>query len=106
MLNATSTAARMTTYQRVNRVRNDSNIGRTCPRGEHVAFSPNRSQQLAGVPVVDLAPQTLHVNLDQIREGIIILIPNVLGDLSPTNDLIGVPRQIIQQSIFFGGKFD
>src|SRR5882762_4426843 len=106
VLKAPSTAARMPTYQSVNRVRSDSNIGRTCLRGEHVAFSPDRSQQLARVPVVNLAPQALHVNLDQIGEGIEVLLPNMLGNLSPTNDLIDMARQVIQQGIFFCGKFD
>src|ERR1700738_3500406 len=107
VLNATSTAARMPTYQSVSRVRSDSNMGgSTCLGGEHVTFSPDGSQQLLGVTVVNLASQTLHVNLDEIGEGIEILIPNMLGNLRPTDDLIDMARQVIKQGVFFGGKFD
>src|SRR5205814_1043084 len=54
---------------------------------------------------VNFAAHAIHVNLDQIREGIERFIPHVFGNFRTSDDAAGVARQIFEQRIFLGGEW-
>src|SRR5215510_1260441 len=56
--------------------------------------------------LIYFAPQPLHVDLDQIGEGIEVLLPDVFGDLGAADDLAGAPRQVFKERVFLRGQLD
>src|SRR6266851_5685352 len=123
-----STSARTAVYQSVSRTRTESSMalpgGRSCLgarlwrntfvcrvrdiridlRAKEVAgAAAGMEQGLAGIGV-NFPAHAIHVNFDQIREGIERLIPHVLGDFRASHNAAGVARKIFEQRILFGGK--
>src|SRR4029079_2238563 len=47
----------------------------------------------------ELASQPLHVDVDDIRQRVIRLVPDMLGDVAPADDDAGMAREELQQSI-------
>ena len=75
-------------------------------REQHVAGTAYGAQELAGMAIVDLAAQSLHIHFDGIREGIKTLVPDMLGNLGPSHDLIDVAGQKIQERVFLARKLN
>src|SRR5258708_17701533 len=123
-----STSARTAVYERVSRTRTESSMalpgGRSCVgarlwrntfvcrvrdiridlRAKEVAGSAaGMDQGLAGI-CVNFPAHAIHVNFDQIREGIERLDRDVLGDCRASNNAAGVAGKIFEQRIFFGGE--
>src|SRR5687767_8572140 len=90
-------AARTVTYQSVSRARTDSKIVIVETFGQRVAGAAASVEQLDGVAVVDLAPQPLDVDLDQVRIRIERVVPDVLGDVASARDLALASRKILEQ---------
>src|SRR5712664_4012486 len=124
----TSTTASTAVYQRVSRTRTESSmalpdwrsglgarprrsafVGRVGDiridlRAKEVAgAAAGMEQGLAGIGV-NFPAHAIHVNFDQIREGIKGLIPHVFGDIRAPHNATGVAGKIFEQRIFFGGE--
>src|SRR5216684_6741078 len=125
---ATSTTASTAVYQRVSRTRTESSmalpdwrsglgarprrstfVGRVGDiridlRAKEVAgAAAGMEQGLAGISV-NFPAHAIHVNFDQIREGIEGLIPHVFGDIRAPYNAAGVAGKIFEQRIFLGGE--
>src|SRR5436853_2590297 len=125
---ATSTTASTAVYQSVSRTRTESSIAfpgggrclgaipwrnifvsrlrrlRIVQQAKNVSCaSASMEQGLAGIRV-NFPAHAIHVNFDQIREGIKRLIPHVLGDFGASHYAASVAGQILEQRIFLGGK--
>src|SRR5438552_11377701 len=58
------------------------------------------------MPVVDLAAQTLDIDLYEIREDVKLFVPHMPGNFGPADDPVRVSRQVFDQGIFFGGQLN
>src|SRR5258707_11707151 len=57
-------------------------------------------------PVINLSAQSFDVDVDRIRKRIEVLVPNVLGNLAPSQDLARVQHQQFEQSVLLCGQTD
>src|SRR5262245_39010311 len=73
---------------------------------EAVARSAQRVDQLGLEVVVDLTTQTPHEYLEHVREWVVILVPDVRGDLGAINDLIVVQHEAFEERELFRGEID
>src|SRR5688572_7796980 len=95
-----SAAARTQTYQTVRRVRTVSIIRRTVRCLDGVPGTAACLDQLDREAVVDLAAEALNVDLDQVRHRVEAVVPNVLGNIRPADDLALASDQVLQQCVF------
>src|SRR5260370_26770413 len=125
---ATSTTASTAVYQSVSRTRTESSMALPdrstclaarpcrntfvfCIRGvridqwaKQIARPPAGMEQgLAGIGV-HFPAHAIHINLDQIREGIEGFIPHVLRDFRAPHNPAGVARQNFEQRLFPRGE--
>ena len=56
--------------------------------------------------LVDLIPEMRDMDIDDIRRGIEVDIPDLFGDHGPGDDLSRVPHEEFKQGIFFRREFD
>src|SRR5258708_693437 len=82
-------------------IREVGNLGR-----QHVTLAASRVNQRLIRPVINLPPETLYVDVDDVRKGIEVLVPNVFGNLGATQNLTLMKHQQLEQSIFFRSEFD
>src|SRR4051794_13523661 len=68
-------------------------------RLEDVAGSAEGMDQLRVRIAVDGAPQSPDVDLDEVREGIELLVPDVFGDLLAPDDAAGVSAEVFEQRV-------
>src|SRR5262245_48914993 len=101
-----SASASAPMYQRVSRVRTVSSTAFLHARNDHIALAAQRADQFQFVAVIYLAPQPLHVNLDQIGKRVEVYIPYMLADLGPADDFARAPREVFQQRVLFAGQLD
>src|SRR5216684_4489884 len=73
-------------------------------RLQDVPRPPDRVNQLDLAFAVDDAAEAADVDLDQVREGIEIVVPDVLGDLFAAHDPAGIYREIFEQRVLLGGQ--
>src|SRR5262245_21615313 len=94
-------------YHSVNLTRMLLNIREVGDLGrQHIALTASRMNQRLIRALINLASETLDINIDDIGKGIEVLIPNVLGDLLATEDLTLMKHQQLKQGILFRGEFD
>src|ERR1041385_5490229 len=93
-------------YRTVSRSRKLLGIGRLRMRGENIALSAARVDQAVAGARVQLGPQPLDVDVDQVGERIEVLLPYVLRDRFAPHDTALVQHQKLQQGIFLGRKID
>src|SRR5437660_2930489 len=58
------------------------------------------------MPVVELAAQTLDIDLNEIREDVKLFVPHMSGNFRPADDPVRVSRQVLDQGIFLGGQLN
>ena len=75
-------------------------------REDPVAGAADGVDQLRGEGVVDLPPQVADVDVDDVGGVVKFVAPNVLGDHAAGEDLVGVPRQVLQERVLLGRKVD
>ena len=92
-----SAAASTATQNSVSRARTLSilNAG-VLGEPERVSRAPSRVNQLHGSAVVDLAAQALDVDFDQVRHRIEAVVPDVLRDVGPADDLALPTEQLLE----------
>src|ERR1051326_6508643 len=74
-------------------------------RGEHVAFAASRVNERRGKAVVNFAAQAVDVHVNQIRERVEVLIPDVLGNQCARQHTATFARQVFEQGILFSRQF-
>src|SRR5215468_5595365 len=73
-------------------------------RGKHISRAAASVKQRLVRGRIDFAPNAIHVDLDQIGEGVEFFIPDVLGDFRPANDTAGVSGEKLYERILFSGE--
>src|SRR5215468_7546648 len=73
-------------------------------RGKHISRAAASVKQRLVRGRIDFAPNAIHVDLDQIGEGVEFFIPDVLGDFRPANDTAGVSGEKLYERILFSRK--
>src|SRR5262249_7951005 len=106
MLKTISARASTPMYQSVSRVRTVSSMAFLPARGEQIALAAQRADQFQPVAVVNLAPQSLDINLNQVGKRVEVFVPHVLADLCAGDDLARAPREILQQRVLFASQVD
>src|SRR6266581_2227691 len=69
-------------------------------RAQRVPFSAPSTNHGILSWIVELPPQALHVDVDHVRQRLVGIVPDVLGDVGAANDLAGASREIFEQRIF------
>src|SRR5208282_2894207 len=109
----TNTAVIAPVYQSVSRIRTELSftmrpfprrICRIAVRREYIARASPGVQQRRRGSGINLPPQPIHVDLDEIRKGIEFLIPYMLGNFCASDHATGVPRQILDQCVFLSSQ--
>src|SRR5678815_3265027 len=72
--------------------------------GKHITGSTSGVNQPRKISGVDFSSQSIDVHVDQVRKWIEVLVPNMLSYVCTTNDPSLLPRQVLEQSILFGGQ--
>src|SRR5690242_3858366 len=113
---AARTQASTTVYHNVRRMRTELSIAARPPARfwfagfaavrKHVTGTATRVQQRFVRTGIDLATETIDINLDQIREGIELLIPNVLGNFGTAHNAAGIASEKFEESVFLRGHRD
>ena len=49
--------------------------------------------------MVELAAEPLHVHVDDVRHGIVAIVPDMLGDVRPADDISRTTREVLEQGI-------
>src|SRR5437899_1575184 len=101
-----STSANTPMYQSVKRVLTESSISTLMDGCEDVSFPTTCLKQFYFMPVVNLSPQSLNVNVDEVGKDVKVFIPDVLGNLGAAQDLVHVARQVLEQGVFLYGKLN
>jgi hypothetical protein len=96
MLNTSRTVASTPVYQRVSRTRTPLNTGYLFCR-ELVTLTPARMNESHRKALIDFAAKPLHIDLDQIGQGIISLVPDVLGYLRAADDGAPAHHQVLEK---------
>src|SRR5688572_13794344 len=99
-------AARTPTYQSVSRVRTVSIIQRVARSLDGVAGTAARLNEPDGEAVVDLAPQPLDIDLDQIRHRVEAVVPDMLGDVGAPEDLSLTLHQVFEERVLLGRQLN
>ena len=76
---------------------------------DEIALAPARPEErsvLASLGGVELLPQPPDVHLDEIRERVEVLVPDVLRDLAARNDAAAVEEQVFEKRVLLGGQLD
>ena len=94
------------TYQSVSRPGPFQSSAPSARKSQRISRAAPRVYQLDRVPVVDLAPQALDVDLDQVRHRIEAVVPYVLRDVGAADDLSLPADEIFEQGVFLGRQLD
>src|SRR6266568_5235796 len=99
--NAASVRASAPEYQAVSRPRS------VCTSRFHdVADAAHRVDQLGFAPVVDLLAQPRDHDVHDVRAGVEMVVPGVLGDESPRHDPTLMAHQVLEHRVFFGSELE
>src|SRR5437588_8954333 len=74
-----------------------SSCGVAC---ELIALSTASTDQRFLPCGLELPAQPLNIDVDDVGEWIVVLIPDVLRDIAAADDVAGTPRQILEQRVF------
>src|SRR5690349_24101865 len=95
----------MPTYQPVNRHRTRVSGSLALISGtEPVTGAAQGGDQLRLEAVVDLSPQTPHEHLQQVGEGVVIVVPHVRGDRGAVQHLARVAYEQLEQRELLGAQ--
>src|SRR5258706_900726 len=105
------TSASTPVYQSVSRTRTELNIfalARILARGnaQLVACASPGVDERRCERLVNLSPQPINVDFYQFGERVEGVVPDMFRDFFPPDNFAGVAREILKQSVLFGGKFD
>src|SRR5678815_1202921 len=92
-----STTTRTRTYQTVRRPRSDSVLLLFALHSKLIAFTAAGSDERRLPGRIELPPESLNVDIDDVRERVVVLVPDVLGNFAATVHGPRVPRQILEE---------
>jgi hypothetical protein len=72
---------------------------------ELVALSAAGADQRRTVTAIELTAKTLDVNIDNVGERVVVLVPDVLGDVRAADHLSCAPREVFEQTVLAAGQF-
>src|SRR4029077_19161282 len=79
--------------------------GRGFRRGtENIAAAAASLKERLPVSVTEFAAKAVHVDFDEIGEGVEGLVPDVLGNFRAADDAVGIAGQEFEERIFLGGE--
>jgi len=81
-------------------------IGHVLGGREQVALAAPRVDQAARGAGIELGAEPLDIDIDDVRKGIEVLVPDVLGDLFPAYHAALIEDEEFQERIFLGGEAD
>ena len=95
-------------YQSVSRKRSDSPLHESPPPigDQLIAFAAPRPDHGLRRAVIELAAQPLHVHVDDVRDGVVVIVPDVFGDIGAGDHVSRTPRQILEQRVFLARQRD
>src|SRR6185295_12249408 len=64
---------------------------------ELITFAPPRPNQRVRSGPIELPAQPLHVDVDNVRQRIMMLVPHVLGNVRAADDIAGVADEVFEQ---------
>src|SRR6476469_7956481 len=73
---------------------------------QHIAYASDRMDHLKREPVVDLAPQVPDVDIHNIREAVVIHVPDVLDNHRSAERPAAVTHHIFEDAELFWREFD
>src|SRR5215472_14410373 len=73
---------------------------------QHVSNAANRLNELLAATSIDLVAQIVHVDIDDVRKCVKVLVPHMLGDHRSGEDAARVSHQIFEQRIFLESQVD
>ena len=76
------------------------------PLFKNIASAANGMDQLAPGAFIDLIAQIIDINVNDVRKGVEIDIPDMFNDHGAGEHPAGVGNQIFQQGIFLGGQLN
>ena len=91
-------------HQRVRRARSDRvrlrfrGCSKLVPRA-----APGPNDRLAS-RTIELPAEPLDMHVDHIRQRIVVVVPDVLGDVAAADDVPGAPREVLEQRVFLGAQ--
>src|SRR5689334_24296402 len=104
--NATRVVRRMRAYQRVSFVRIDFDLPSILLVLHDVPDAADGVEELFLEPVVDLRAEMIDVDVDDVRAGVEIVIPDVLGDERAGEDPVDVPHEVLEEGVLLPGELD
>ena len=90
--------------QRQARAQRQHRHGAAAPDHELIALAAPRADQRLGSGAIELAPQPLHVDVDDVRQRIVVLVPDVLGDVRAADDVARAADEVFEEGVFLGGE--
>src|SRR5262245_7782139 len=75
-------------------------------RAEPVAGAADGAEQARLAVVLELAAQVADVDVDHVRRRDEVVAPDVLGDLGPAEDAVGVAQEVLQDRVLLAGHLD
>src|SRR5204862_4110518 len=88
-------------YEMVNRPRMLSML-----RPHHVSYAAHRLDQLGFFGVIDLLAQPCDDDVHDVRPGIEVIVPRVLGDQRARHDATLMPHQVLEHRVLLGRELD
>src|SRR5690348_3638912 len=73
---------------------------------DYVPDSPDRRNQLPIVPGIDLLPEVVDHDVHDVRAGIEVIPPSILGDQRPAHDAPLMAHEILEDGVLLGGELD
>src|SRR6266496_4421929 len=102
----TRITVRTPAYHSVSRSRSRSSDGVMNSRAKPVACAADRRDHLRLEAIVDLRPQAADQHIEQVRERIVIVVPDVRGDGGAIDDLPLMAREQLEQREFLRRQSD
>src|SRR5258708_15149982 len=96
-LNTARASTSSTEYQTVRRVRSESCTA--VPLYQLIALSAPRANQGRPFGVVELPAEPLDVDVDDVRKRVVVLVPDVLGDVGAAHDVASAAREVFEERV-------
>ena len=71
-----------------------------------IALAAARADDRGRVRIVELAAQPLHVDVHDVGKRVVVLVPDVLGDVGAADHVAGAPGEVFEQRVFAAGQRD
>src|SRR5574337_1095924 len=84
----------------------DGRFGTVLVGLQHIPATANGMDQFLGSASIDLIPKVVDIDIDDVGEGVEVLIPHVFGDHGPGEYTAAMAHQIFEQRVLFQRQID